>query len=234
MALVAAEGRAKRAGTTVRDRTGIPVGWLAVVLLIIAACALPLVRPVDNDYWWHARTGAYILDHGIPRHDPFSWTRAGDPWVAHEWLSEVAIAALVAVLGYAGALAIFVAAGLSAVVIAAALARWLGARPAGVTLLSAVALAVMAPSLTVRPQLLSWPLFAITLAALTADGDRPHRRIWLLPPMFALWANLHLGFVFGLLLVGLWWAGTAWDHTHGRDGADVRRASAVALACAAA
>jgi len=234
MALVAAKARATRAETATGARTGIPVGWLAVVLLIVAACALPLVRPVDNDYWWHARTGVYILDHGIPRHDPFSWTRGGDAWVAHEWLSEVAIALLVRSVGYGGALAVFVVAGLTSLAVAAAVARSLGARPAVVALLSAVALAVMAPFLTVRPQLLSWPLFAITLAVLTADGDRPHRRIWLLPPMFAFWANLHLGFLFGLLLVVLWWAATAWDHAHGRDGADVRRASALAVACVGA
>src|SRR6266496_4508271 len=44
----------------------------------------------DPDLWWHLRTGQWIMESGhIPHADPFSFTRAGQPWVAHEWLSEV-------------------------------------------------------------------------------------------------------------------------------------------------
>ena len=30
-----------------------------------------------------------ILDHGIPRHDPYSFTAAGTHWIAQSWLAEL-------------------------------------------------------------------------------------------------------------------------------------------------
>ena len=52
--------------------------------------------------------------------------------------------------------------------------------------------------LVVRSQLFSVVLFAALVALLRAESRRPSRRIWLLPPLFALWSNLH-----GAVLVGL-------------------------------
>src|ERR1044072_9756427 len=48
-------------------------------------------RPLtDGDFWWHLKTGEYILrNFSIPRVDFYSFTTPGKPWVAHEWLSEV-------------------------------------------------------------------------------------------------------------------------------------------------
>src|SRR5688572_6847251 len=56
-------------------------------------------RPIDDgDFWWHLKTGQYIVDQGvIPRTDFFSFTNYGKPWVAHEWLSEALF-----YLGYSG------------------------------------------------------------------------------------------------------------------------------------
>ena len=49
----------------------------------------------DNSFFWHLRTGEYILDHGIPHHDVFSFTAPGTKWVAQSWLAEVTYGALV-------------------------------------------------------------------------------------------------------------------------------------------
>src|SRR5450755_1064660 len=42
----------------------------------------------DGDTGWHIRTGEDILDHGVPAHDPFSFSRGG-AWYAWEWLSDL-------------------------------------------------------------------------------------------------------------------------------------------------
>ena len=48
------------------------------------------IRPLhDNSFMWHLRTGRFILDHGIPRQDPYSYTAAGTKWVAQSWLAEL-------------------------------------------------------------------------------------------------------------------------------------------------
>src|SRR5580700_6636485 len=47
----------------------------------------------DGDTGWHIRTGEYILTHGgVPARDLFSFSRAGQPWYAWEWLSDVIFA----------------------------------------------------------------------------------------------------------------------------------------------
>src|SRR5215475_1422525 len=54
---------------------------------------------VDPDVWWHIKVGQDILhSHRWPTVDPYSFTAANSPWIAYEWLGEVALA-LVARLG---------------------------------------------------------------------------------------------------------------------------------------
>src|SRR5471030_985548 len=53
---------------------------------------LPVVLR-DPDTPWHITTGEWILSHGaVPAVDTYSFTRAGLPWAAQEWLSEVIMA----------------------------------------------------------------------------------------------------------------------------------------------
>src|SRR6266446_5081166 len=68
------------------DRSGTFAG-----ILLFGLLAMTARNAVDPDLWWHLRTGQWIMETGyIPRSAPFSFTRAGSPWVSHEWLSEVA------------------------------------------------------------------------------------------------------------------------------------------------
>ena len=60
------------------------------LVLLLGLCGMTARNAVDPDLWWHLRTGQIIVETGhVPHSDPFSFTRAGHPWVAHEWLSEV-------------------------------------------------------------------------------------------------------------------------------------------------
>src|SRR5690606_2377383 len=65
---------------------------------------LALVLPLtDPDYFWHLKAGEYILAHrALPPGDVFSFTRAGQPWVLHEWLFEVVLFGTFASWGAAG------------------------------------------------------------------------------------------------------------------------------------
>ena len=43
----------------------------------------------DGDTWWHLAAAEWIINHqAAPHADPFSYTRAGAPWLDHEWLSQ--------------------------------------------------------------------------------------------------------------------------------------------------
>ena len=59
------------------------------------------------DLGWHLRTGQLIWETGsIPHSDPYSFTVNGQPWITHEWLSEVIMWPIYATWGLAGLIVI--------------------------------------------------------------------------------------------------------------------------------
>lgn len=179
------------------------------LILLFLGLFFMTLRPIsDPDFWWHLRTGQLIAqDHLIPHQDPFSFTKLGEPWVAHEWLSELILYALFKFGGFGLLIFIFSLLITGSFVIAYFRCPQ-DSKPyiAGFTLLLG-ALAT-APAWGVRPQMLSLLLTSIFLFLL----DRYHktrRTKWLIPiPIITLlWVNLHAGYFLGLAIVGIYIAG---------------------------
>ncbi len=62
-------------------------GMVLVIILLYFADGIS-----GNDYWWHVKTGEWIVNHGrVPETDLYSWvgTEEKIAWTPHEWLSEV-------------------------------------------------------------------------------------------------------------------------------------------------
>jgi len=164
----------------------------------------------DGDTGWHIRAGQWILEHGrVPDKDLFSFTLPGETWYAWEWLSDVALAAAHDVWGLAG---LAVLAGGLVALSAALLFRLmlkLGVNP----LLAAAMLlpAVMASSIhyLARPHLFTILLMALSYGILLTDRRSRSPWVWSLPPLAALWANLHAGFLALLATLALLSAGLA-------------------------
>src|SRR4051794_30684380 len=65
----------------------------------------------DSDSGWHIRTGEAILNGGgLPRTDPYSLLRHGQPWLAWEWGSDVLMGAVHRVDGMRGVALLYAAA----------------------------------------------------------------------------------------------------------------------------
>jgi hypothetical protein len=177
------------------------VAILALGLFTMAARGM-----ADPDAWWHLLTGQLMLqNHAFFHTDPYSFTRFGQPWINHEWLSQIIMFAVYRVAGFGGLIVAF------AVVIAASLflvyLRSRG-RPyvAGViTLWGALA---SASTWGVRPQMFSLLLASIFLVLLEASEVR-YRLLWWTVPLMLLWVNLHAGYPIGLALIALFLAGEA-------------------------
>jgi hypothetical protein len=173
----------------------------ALLILIVAAA---IATPADADLWGHLIFGRDILTAGrIVQQDAYSFT-TDRPWVNHEWLGEVVLFKVYDFGGPAGLIA------LKALVIAllmSILARRL--RRARVDpllrdlLLAAAFIGTYWRTHTVRPQLFSVLLFGVLLALLT-DIDERRRAPWLVPVIFAVWPNVHGGFIVGLGMLGIW------------------------------
>ncbi len=171
-------------------------------LAALAGYALVLFAPQvlnDGDTFSHIATGQWILAHGaVPQTDPFSFTFAGRPWVAHEWLSEVAMALAFQAGGWTGVVVLFGAAtALALALMARFLRRWLDIVPAAIALM--LGAACIGPGLLARPHILALPVLVAWVTGLL--GARERGRVpWGLLPLMLLWANLHGSFVFGIAL----------------------------------
>jgi hypothetical protein len=164
--------------------------------LALVAVAIGAYGVTDTDIWGHLRFGLDILHaRALPDVDPYSFTSTAR-WVNHEWLSQVLLASAYG-LGGLPLLTAYRAALVVAFlwIVHASLRRT--AWPLRDVLLLATVLAASPLSRSVRPQLHSLPLFALTLFALERDAR------WL-PLLFVAWANLHGGWLIGLGAVSIW------------------------------
>src|SRR5579862_6688789 len=58
---------------------------------------------VDPDLWWHVKVGQDILaTHRWPTVDMYSFTVAGQPWIAYEWLGDLLLGWVARVGGLLG------------------------------------------------------------------------------------------------------------------------------------
>ena len=191
----------------------------------------------DSDTFWQIAVGQWILDHhALPRVDIYSFTKAGEPWISSSWLAQVLYAASYNLAGWTGPVV------LAASCIAATFALLtyiLGRRvPASCAIAVAIAALLLSkghflarPHVLVLPVMLAW---AYGLMSASERGRAPSP--WLLP-LIALWANLHGGFVFGLVLVGGFALDALWNADRAQRRAVVLRWTAFGigalLACCA-
>ena len=170
-------------------RRGIPIAWVHLGVVFTALCMVPFAKTVDSDFWWHLRTGKLIMQSGVPRHDPFSWTASGDDWVVHEWLSETIIYGVESTVGYAGNVLLFGIATVAALLLMYALSRRLGVGTTPLVLLSVLAAVVLVRFVTVRPQVFTWFFVAIFVYTLQRHDEGDDVRLWVLPPLMAVWGK---------------------------------------------
>ena len=158
----------------------------------------------DNDLWGHVFFGRAILATGvIPRVDTYAYTTAGQPWVDHEWLSQVLMAGLFSALGSAGLVTAKFAVAVATFALVLARLRRRSATSAIEGVTGLLTIAAMARGFGIRPQVLTYLALAVLLLLLD-DYQRGRRAVlWLFPAIFVLWANLHGGFVLGLGILAL-------------------------------
>jgi len=174
--------------------------WVAAIAMFAMTLFAPVVLN-DGDTFWHLAAGDWIItQRTVPHTDPFSYTFAGAPWVAHEWLSEVLMAASFRSAGWNGVVVLTaLAAALAMFQLARHLGRWLPAGPSLLLLL--LATACIATKLQARPHILALPVLEAWVAGLFIARSKGCMPPWRLLPIMCLWANLHGSFVLGLLLV---------------------------------
>jgi hypothetical protein len=156
---------------------------------------------IDPDTMWQITVGQWILDHrAVPETDVYSFTMRGQPWISTQWLAQALYAKSYAIAGWSGPV-VLAASAIAATF--ALLTKLLNRHLSESTTLVfvAAALALTVPHLLARPHVLAMPLLVAWVGGLIASADRSRAPSFWLLPLMALWANLHGGFVFGLVLI---------------------------------
>lgn len=190
---------------------------LAILFAGPALMCVHSVRAYDFDLGWHLRTGEWILQHrAVPQTDPFSGTLAGKPWQAYSWLFEVILEKLFQWLGLVGVVAYTGAMVMAVTVALYHLVKRLQGDFSVAVLLAFITGFSLAHLYTPRPWMFTILFFAVELNILmqARRTGRVRELAWL-PLIFCLWANIHIEYVDGLLVLGLafaesviarWWS----------------------------
>jgi len=184
---------------------------LVKIAAIVAIFGWFLLKPIiwhfvgENDVWWHIRTGEWIVQHHqLPRTDPFSSTGAGKPWVAYSWPFEIATYEIVKQWDLLGLIAISIILWMGMTLALFYLIRrfqppfWISAT------LAFVGSIVMTRVTSSRPGPLTVIFFCLVLGLLIeAQRQNSVRKLWPVPILIWMWANVHVQFVYGLFIFGL-------------------------------
>lgn len=191
--------------------------WLRVAVLALAAVAMAgyFATPVNNpDAWWQLATGRYIWQqHKLPVPDPFAYTTYLHPPafpgeemaryfnLTHEWLAQIVFYLAYAIGGFGG-LVLFRSLLLVGFCAMAALVVW--RRTGG--FYRSIGAALLAASVAVRfaqdrPFLITFLFLGLLMALIEY-----RRWLWIIPPLFVVWANCHGGFFMGWVVLGAYCA----------------------------
>jgi hypothetical protein len=178
-----------------------------VILPVIFTLSLNSVKAYlqDPDIWWHLADARILCStHHFMHTVPNSFTVGGQPWVNPEWLSELPYWFSYKLLGLRG---IYL---LDWMVLSASLLffYWRGFFRSGHpgAALYAGTLGFLMLSVNAGPRTIAIAYLALSseLVILDAAERGSKRLLWLLPPLFCVWINLHGSWLIGLGLLVLY------------------------------
>lgn len=184
---------------------------LPLILCFLIAIAFSIKSLREPDLWWQIRTGEWILEnHQIPKQDIFSYTYEGAKWINVKWGFEV-LAALIAKVS--GPESVFI---LQAI-IACLLVFFLFKTASGFKLSSfnssfsfAALITLVAAEYRIvgRPEMFSHLFTVGFVYILLQNREEESNKIFWLIPLQTVWANFHEAFGIGLVLAGIFAAGS--------------------------
>ena len=180
-----------------------PVMCMFLLASVIFAYSPRGIGIAEPDIWWRLRDARDLLQyHSLARVDTYSFTAAGSPWLNVEWLSDVPFFLAFRAKGLQGMVALYSA--VMVLIFAGVYYRACRAgadcKNAAVATLAGICLGCI--SLAPRPLLFGW-LCLMGLLLVLDQFRRSGKGLWLLPPLFVLWINLHGSWVFGMVVLGV-------------------------------
>ncbi|PIS47641.1 MAG: hypothetical protein COT17_02400 [Elusimicrobia bacterium CG08_land_8_20_14_0_20_51_18] len=190
------------------EKTGFVFYFFLALVLSLPFVCMPLVNP---DLFWHLSAGKFIFGNlAVPRADFLSWTAQGAEWIDFEWLTQVLYYFVHSEYGAGGLYALKLLLVLLSLSAAGALLSLFLKNPRHLLWCLPLAAASMLSSSDLRPENFSAGFFSLVFYLLEKKKTSPSAgagTLFFFFFAFALWANLHGGFLYGLLLMCIYTAG---------------------------
>jgi hypothetical protein len=182
------------------NRFPLHLACFAFLALFISILAFP--RIPESDIWFHLRNAEEFLSrNSFLNADLYTFTSAGDSLINHEWLSELPYYFAFKALGLQGLYFVYLSLLLLTFAGVYMLATRRGASPLNTTLLCFFGASLGFYSFGPRMMHFGW--VCLVILQLTLEHfTRTSRGLWILPPLFAIWINLHGSWVFGFVILG--------------------------------
>jgi len=159
---------------------------------------------LDPDIWWHLRNAEYLFQHHqLPRADMYSFTVAGHPWINHEWLAEIPYYLAWRAGGLSGINAMMFAT-ISLIFLGLLYLSYIETRHFKAAMVACSFLTFIASvSFGPRTILFGYLYLVLLLIILQRFRQKGSAPLWLIPPLFCLWANTHGSWSLGLIVFSI-------------------------------
>lgn len=175
------------------------IGFLLFLVVFFNSTKGKITEP---DIWWHLRNADHIIStHSFPRFDQYSFTASGTPWIDHEWLSELAYLVAFRIFGLRGMFVLFATLAAAIFILLYHRCRHAGANPKTASIIMALGILVASVSFGPRALLFGWLCMSALLFILERFSATRSAPLWVLPPLFCLWINLHGSWLFGVIVL---------------------------------
>jgi hypothetical protein len=194
--------------------TRFPDRFRTLLLVVFFAClfAALTTSSFDSEFWWHLAFGRWIWEHrALPSADPFDCTSAifGSSGqvrylLTQYWLAQVLLYGSYLSAGMKGVFLLRAAAFTALFCLLYRLLRRTGAGlPLSVLLVALAYQAIVREFSYIenRPQMWSSLFFVALLLLLENLREGKRWAQFALPPFMLLWANLHAGYILGMIVI---------------------------------
>lgn len=182
---------------------------LIIIVLFIFVILIGVFQNNDFDFWYHLKSGEVIVTQGLfPKNDPFYYSLDHLPFGTDYWLFQVILYGVYKISGFNG-ITIFHA----LFFLATIFLLYKVARLKTESLLIIVPVIVIA-SLEVRrrffprPDIFALLFFVLYLFLINLYLEKKKNYLYFIPVIQLLWANSHLSFILGLIILFCYLAGT--------------------------
>ena len=186
---------------------------ISTLIFIILVTALPVNNP---DIWYHLKTGEYIVkEKTIPKKDFFSFTAEGREWIAQWWLYDVIVYLLQNRFGFNSLIYLKVAIGILIFFILYKTLKLYQLPDAFALPLLVFSAWIVGTAWVDRPHIFSYLFTVLLMWILISYQFGKKRPLFLIPPLFLIWANMHASIPIALVLVLFLIASEVWEEIAG-------------------